>query len=133
METLLKQYNNFEECVLLEVNWLHHGFRIELIFDYIWQRPGLLHDNLDTPVLVGVVFEEVHRFYVQNDWTETILAEPEAMGWGVSEASRVHVEDDPDYLNRHAGKHDGLRHVAVLWEDERRIDIVCAGLQVHER
>lgn len=133
METLLQQYNQFRECILLDVEWLLEGFRIQCTFDYIWGKPGVVRDNLDEELRVAVTFEAVRDFRIRNDWSRAMMADPERMDWGVSEIALIEVKDDSDFLRPFESEDGRGRHLAVLWEgDLRRIDVVCSQLEIHE-
>ena len=132
MRALLETYNNFQECILLDVRWEHYGYKLDLVFHYIWASGGAIRKNLDQPHLLHVVFEGVHEFHVRNAWTDAMFEEPASMNWGASEVALVRVENDPKYVGPYGSSGREAYHVCVYWEGDRRIDIVFTSLSVRQ-
>jgi hypothetical protein len=132
MRELLAEYQDFQECVLLDVRWRQWGFALELVFDYIWKEKDVLRDNLDAEEKVVLRFSAVQEFHVSYKWNDFILSEPEVIDWGSGEISLIRLEENESFLEKYRSRPVPFHHVAVLWEgsDKRRIDIVFSQLEI---
>ena len=52
------------------------------------------------------------------------------MNWGMNEIALIRLEDDENMLAPYRDLPLEHHHVAVLWEDDRRIDIVFVHLEI---
>jgi hypothetical protein len=125
---LLESYHNLSECVIENINWKDYGTTVEVIFDYIWTDDGRVRPKPDRPENITLTFRLVQEFHMHNYLNATMCAQPGELGWGLNEVAVATVGDDV---------HDQYRflpvpfnHVAFLWEDERRIDIIFSELEI---
>ncbi len=129
----IEQYNKFAECLLLEINWTHYGTTAELVFNYVWTVDGKIRSNLGQEERVILKFKLVQEFHLKNALSDAILAQPERLNWGINEIALVEIEDNADFLKTYRGLSIPVHHAAIMWEDERRIDIVFGELEVANR
>lgn len=132
MEDLLAAYQNFQECVLLDVRWRQWGFTLELVFDYIWKEKDVVRDNLHAEERVVLRFSAVQEFHASYGWNDFILSEPGVIDWGSGEISLIRLDDSESFLGGYGSRAVPFRHAAVLWEgsDGRRMDIVFSRLEI---
>jgi hypothetical protein len=132
MKDLLAKYQDFQECVLLDVRWKQWGFALELVFDYIWKDKDVLRDNLVAEERVVLRFSAVQEFHASYKWNDFILNEPEVIDWGSGEISLIRLEESESFLEKYRSRTVPFHHAAVLWEgsDKRRMDIVFSQLEI---
>jgi len=131
MKDLLAKYNNFEECILLDVRWKEWGYSMELVFDYIWKEKDVVRENLGIEEeRIVIRFSAVQEFHARNEWNDTNLREPQEMGWGAGEVALIRLENSETFLEKYRSRPVPFYHVAILWESERRIDVVFSQLEV---
>ncbi|GAA2213980.1 hypothetical protein GCM10009850_094440 [Nonomuraea monospora] len=120
IERLLTGHRHFEECLLADVRWRHYGTTVELVFNSIWDGDRIRPDILARPRLVTVRLHLVQEFRLANAINEAVARDPESLDWGFSEVAMVSLaEEGPDH-----------HRLAVLWEGDRRIDVVFRGLDI---
>jgi hypothetical protein len=132
MKDLLAKYQDFQECVLLDVRWRQWGFSLELVFDYIWKEKDVLRENLDIEEKVVLKFSAVQEFHASYKWNDFIFSEPEVIDWGSGEISLIRLEESESFLGEYRSRPVPFHHAAVLWEgsDGRRMDIVFSQLEI---
>ncbi len=130
MNDLLTHYNQFQECLLLDIRWLRYGFTLELVFDYIWQAPGILRPNLDAEERVLVTLQAVQEMHIVNDWADENLERPEDIPWGVSEIAIMYVEHNSPLIAKYQTPLPQYHHLILAWESDRRIEIVCGEIHI---
>ena len=131
MENLLTKYNHFEDCILLDVRWKQWGYSLELVFNYIWNEKGVIRGNLDiAEERVVVRFSAVQEFLVRNQWNDSLLTEPDLMNWGSGEVSLIRLENSESLLEKYGSRPVPFYHAAILWESERRMDVVFSELEI---
>jgi hypothetical protein len=133
MMKTLEQYNQLAECILLEMNWTHSGTTAELVFNYVWTDGGKIRPNLEQEEIVVVKFKLVQEFYIKNALNDAMLAQPERINWGLNEIAFVKIEENEAFLKNYRFLSIPFHHAVILWEDERRIDIVFGDLEVESR
>lgn len=127
---ILRIYNNFDECVILDVALRDYQTTLELSINNIWETPETIRANLDEVDMVVVTFKLVQEIHVSNDLNSSKLLEPERMDWGMNAIALFRLEDDHVLLDRYKDLPVRFHHMAILWESERRIDIVFAHLEI---
>ena len=130
MVKTIEQYHQFAECILVEINWTNYGTTAELVFNYVWTDDGKIGSNLEQAEIVVLKFKRVQEFHLKNALNDDILAQPERINWGLNEIACVRIEDNADVLKSYRSLSIPFHHAAILWEDERRIDIVFGDLEV---
>lgn len=130
MHDLLQKYNNFDECIILEVRLRDYQTTLELLINYIWDDQGNIRPNLDDLDLVVVRFQLVQEIHISNDLNSAKLIEPERMNWGMNAISLIRIKDQESKLAPYRGLPVSFHHAAISWESARRIEVVFAQLQI---
>lgn len=91
IEELLKKYNNFSECVIEQIRWLHYGTTVEVVMNYIWTDEGQIRSDLDRADLVTLRFSLVQKMHIDNALNDSMVSEPEMINWGKNEVSMVRL------------------------------------------
>jgi hypothetical protein len=130
---LLEKYHNFDECVLVDIDWRDYGLTVDLAFNYIWQENGTIRANLDAEEIVILRFKLVQELHVIGALNEAKITQPEAVDWGINTVALVKMEEKEEFLNKYRNFSIPFHHVAVRWEYERRIDIVFSDLEVFRK
>ena len=129
IENILEEYNDFRECILQEVAWEDQGTTLELTFDYVERQDGEVLLDLQRDSITMRLFL-VQEFHVRNALNDAILREPYRINWGLSEVALVELKEDEKFLAYYENPVVPLHHLAILWETERRIDIVFSGIEM---
>ncbi len=131
---ILTKYKNFEECVINDIQFKKHGYEVEFLINYIYNKKGVINFDIDRQT--KLIFNCVQEFRITNSWNSSQISEPENINWGSSEVAIIQLSDgDSDLLNKyksHLEENISFHHVEVLWESERRIDIIFKDLSVEE-
>jgi hypothetical protein len=140
MDDLVRSFNRFQECIIVEMRLLDYQTTLELIFDYIWAPDGTIRPNLDAEERVRLQFRLVQEIHITNALNDSQLREPEMMNWGMNEVAWVEIKDDEAYLKKYNNYSHGFHHAEILWEGDkvlrragektRRIDVVFADLEI---
>jgi hypothetical protein len=115
LATALQAWRSLQECLLDDLRFANYGYSVELTFNYIWDRAGRLRPGAqEQPLHVRIRLDGVQELHMAGGLTESILARPELIDWGLSEVALVraiHSKRAPLALE-------------VRWEGgERRIEI----------
>jgi hypothetical protein len=127
---LLGIYNHFDECIIMDVALRDYQTTLELYINNIWEKPGTTRANIDDLDLVVVTFKLVQEIHIRNALNSAILMEPEHMSWGMNAIALIGIEDDHVLLDRYKDLPVRFHHAAIQWEDDRRIDVVFANLDI---
>ena len=145
MIELIYNHHQFQECVLTEIKWRNWGLGLDLVFNYIWpdcdgffiderghKRVKLVtpRSDLDTPLFKTLSCQLVQEFSVHNYLNDQVINHPDEVDWGFSEIALVDIPDDNAFLSKYRHHRIAFHHVRVLWEGDRRIDIVCKDLAI---
>ena len=130
MKRVLERYNKFQECVLTDIVWTNQGTSLEIVFDYIWGEDGKIRSNVDQQAKVVLRFSLVQEFHMRAGLNQAMLAEPDRINWGINEIALVDIDEDETALAPYCGLSLPFYHAIILWETERRIDIVFSHLDV---
>ena len=133
MIKILEQYHQLAECILLEINWTHYGTTAELAFNYVWTDEGKIRSHLEQEERLVLKFKWVQEFHIKNALNNAMLAQPERINWGLNEIAFVKIEENEAFLKNYRFLSIPFHHAAILWEDERRIDIVFGDLEVESQ
>jgi hypothetical protein len=52
------------------------------------------------------------------------------LDWGASAVAVVELHDDNLFLAKYRDRAAEYHHLVALWEGDRRIDTVCAGVEI---
>lgn len=130
IKELLSQYNRFEECIIREIKWLDYGLTYEVIFDYIWDEEGKIRKNLDVDLRVSIRFNLVQEFHFNSNLDKHMVLHSENINWGINDISLIQVAENSASLEKYADLPIPFYHIEIRWEDARRIDIICAGIEI---
>ena len=132
MKSYLKpflNYNNFQECIIR--NAKRHFFGLNWIFEieYIWDSN---FDVSNDYRMIELTFSLVQEIHFINSFNASILENPNKTDWGVDEISLIIENADSKYLMEYKSSVKPMRHFSLLWEDDRRIDIICNDFIIRE-
>lgn len=127
---LLRTYNNFDECVIMGVALRDYQTTLELSINNIWETSETIRANLDDVDLVVVTFKLVQELHITNNLNDSVVLEPGNMNWGMNQIALVKMEDERSFLDRYKDLPVRFHHAAILWESDRRIDVVFAHLEI---
>jgi hypothetical protein len=130
IDDLLAEYRNFDECLLLEVRLRDYQSTLELHFNYVYDSDGNFRTNLDEIVPILLRLRLVQEVLIRNNLNATKLLEPERMDWGMNQIALIRLEDDKNLLAPYKNLPLEHHHIAVRWEDARRIDVIFVELEV---
>lgn len=132
IKSLLESHRNLQECVLLDIRWLHFGTTIELIFDYVWDESGKIRADLNQKEPVIVRLKLVQELHLNNALNESMILEPYQINWGINEVAAVRLEENQNMLKPYNKLPKPFHHIAVLWErgNVRRIDVVFSEMEI---
>lgn len=132
----LQQHHEFGECVLLDIRWHHFGTVLDLVFDYAWddiragERQSRIRADVNTPLLKTIRCHLVEELHLKNGLTPAMMESPRSIAWGFSEVAAVRLENDERFLSPYRSALVPFHHLACLWEEERRIDLVFSWMEV---
>jgi len=75
-------------------------------------------------------FGRVQEIHFGNALNASMLAEPEQLNWGMNEIAAMRLIDDPNVLNSYRNLPVIFHQVEIRWENERRIQVVFADVNV---
>lgn len=117
---LLKQYNNFSECLLLDY-WSEDQCRtFVMLVGSIWNMSGKMNPKSDFAQPISLVFDKCRQIDICNSLPQEIFDDPELATWGLSEFALIKVQSTDD----------GLFQFRILWEDDREIGVLCQDLRL---
>ncbi|HEX2868062.1 MAG TPA: hypothetical protein VHO03_13535 [Ignavibacteriales bacterium] len=131
MENLLKKYNYFDDCYLKEIKWSNNFIGLDIIIDYIWEGKKV-RKNLDEEKLIKLSFSHVQKFIFYNNLDSNFFKYEDEIGWGFNNFSIIKLENNSEMLAPYLGFPRKFNHLSILWESERRIDIVFGDLEAIE-
>ena len=75
-------------------------------------------------------FHVVGEIHLKNGLNDSQLTHPHLMNWGMNEIALIEIQDDREIMRPYMNSPVELHHAAVLWESDRRIDIVFSELAI---
>lgn len=130
---LLEGFRNFQECVVEDVKWLDFGTTVEVQLDYTWTDAGQIRPDLEHPEIIVMKFRLVQEFRLSNALNDVMCAEPEQIGWGISEVDVVRLFNEDFFLRQYQFLPAPFHHVAFMFGGDRRIDIIFSELEVSKQ
>jgi hypothetical protein len=143
---LLYQHYEFADCVIEDVKWGNQGAIVDVCLNYVWSdaegfgfdqvrhfyiKEGVMRANLEEALIKVIRFHYVQELHVHN-WFPAELEILEPLSWGLSEVAAVRIAEDNLFLAKYRSLAREYHHITFKWEGDRRIDIVCAGMEVRE-
>ena len=109
-----------EESLLVEVALTHHGYSVRLVFDLTRTSEGALRPDLnERGQRCTVEMHGVQRLQLEGGLSQSMLDQPEAINWGLSEVALVRAEASAVGLQ-----------LQVLWEGKRNVVIDAGSAEV---
>lgn len=131
LRATLHAYRDFQECIVADFRWLHHGTVVEVDMDYIWGTDGSVREDDAPRLFVTIRTESVLDLRVQNRLNTAQVENPSRINWGSNEVSSVVAEAAPGAEFGHP--EIPLYKLTWWWETGPWIEIVCAGIRFEER
>lgn len=131
MQSQLRKYSNFEECVITNIAWEDFGTAIAITFDYIWKANGRIRGDNEDRVLVTLRFKVLQEFMMYNQLRPALLNDLSNLNWSFAEISQLVVQDDErsaKYVHPKFSFHHGM----IQWEEGVWMDLVFAQLEFAE-
>lgn len=110
----LRQFDNLEECLLLSLGLVHHGYTAELRFEHL--RRGRA---VPETAFVTVTMEAVSTLRLVGGLSRSMVEHPENINWGLSEVALVNSYPATAGI--------GLK---VAWESDRLIIVEAARASI---
>jgi hypothetical protein len=129
----LEKYHFFEDCLLRQARLTQFGTAFELEFAYIWDDADPHAAKLaDAPRSITLSLQGLREVRIITALPHAVLQAPHLADWGLTEVAVIRLLDDSDSLGGNGGPAGTLHHLAVLWESDRRIDIIFAQATIAE-
>ena len=129
--SLLNKYKNFQECVLLDMDWRDLGLTIDFKFNYIWRENKRELASSEQECIIR--FKLVQELYIVRDLNEVMISNPKEIDWGINEISVIRIEDDDRILDKYQHLSKTFHHAVIYWENKRKIEIVFAEMEIIPR
>ncbi len=114
----LKEYNNFQECIIEDIVFSDFGTSVSISFDYIWINEKELRKNLDEKHIVTLKFFLVNKFLMENELSKVLVDSPNSMNWGINEISKINIIESVNKM---------FYTVEIIWESKRKIVLEFKG------
>lgn len=88
----LHAYRDFDECVVLDVQWLDWGTSLKVDVDFVWRDDGSVRSQEDNRRIVSIRFVGVSEMRLVNDLADAMVGEDASPGWGLGEIACLRVE-----------------------------------------
>lgn len=88
----LHAYRDFDECVVLALEWLDWGTVLVVDLDFVWRDDGSIRTQSDDRRIVSIRFFGVSELSVLNDLTDAMVHGDAFKGWGLGEIACLRVE-----------------------------------------
>ena len=115
-----------------ELRFVYAKQRLELEFEYIWDRRVGPNEwkVAAKSLLVVVTLEPVDEALITVSARPGLREDPSQANWGVSEVAVVRVEDPPGEAQRVTSR--PLHKLVVAWENGQQIAAVFERLQIED-
>lgn len=128
----LFQRNNYGECIIYSLEVMDFGTTIRIQLNYIWDSKGKVRTNLDEPLLVTMFFRLTQLLLIDNAMNQTQVLHTDELNWGFNEIALMNVVQNSNLTVNLSHLPIPYTHVALMWESNRRIDIVFSEFEVQE-
>jgi hypothetical protein len=133
-KNMLKSYKYFQECILLDLDWKHHGLVLDLVFDYVWDKSGTIRrDEKIERVIIRLSLVQEVQFMTGLDYTA--LDNIENLNWGMDEIAIVKIINDGELLYKYRSFDRQLFHLLVDWdfssiEFKRNLNVIFSEMKI---
>lgn len=128
IKAYLHNYEDLGECVLEKIAFKNYGVAIELEFYNIWNGKGQMKFKKTNRLILK--FNLIQEFKFKGALNRFMVAEPEQINWGINEIAAIRITDNPEILKPYSGFSIPFHHAEIVWEQDRRIDIVFGDLDI---
>lgn len=123
--------------MLHDVLWQDYGTTLGFVFELAWDAEGHLiaERPADLRTILVTLFQ-VQELHLRNSLNDTVLTQPEEIGWGLSEVAWADLENDANRLAPYANRPSAFNHLVFRWEGERsgenprRIDVIFSSIEI---
>lgn len=128
----LELYNNFQECIIKNIEILNYGLTINFILNYIWKDSEIRSDlHIDNDILIE--FHTVMELRFNSGLTSAMIDNIQNINWGINEISCIRVINNNVDLEKYSKFNKKFIHIEIVWENERKIDIVCEKIKIDNK
>ncbi len=126
----LKKFNNFRECIIENLILEKYCTTVSATINYIWNENFSLRPNISSKKIIRLNFHIVQEFRIRNDLTPIMMENIHELNWGFNEVSQISLENESSLLQSYGHLNKELHHIAFLWEDSKRFDLVCSEIEI---
>lgn len=130
IQELLNQHHSFSECIIADFDWARFGTEVELTLRYIYDDDGHIYKSMDDWRTLVLRFLLVQELRISNGLTQTMCNRPEQLNWGFSEIALMKLVENSELAEPFRELSMPFHHMSILWETERRIDIVFSEIEI---
>jgi hypothetical protein len=88
----LHAYRDFDECVVIDLQWLDWGTSVKVDVDFVWRDDGDIRTKQDNRRVVSIRFFGVSEVHVVDDLTDMMINDEALLNWGHGEISLLTIE-----------------------------------------
>ncbi len=85
-------YRDFEECVVVGVEWLDWGTSLNVDIDFVWQDDGSVRSTGVSRRIVSIRFLGVSDLHLVNDLVDGMVGGSASVNWGHGEIACLRIE-----------------------------------------
>ncbi|MGH7495431.1 MAG: hypothetical protein ACREOO_23990 [bacterium] len=127
---IIEVHRGFSECILEDIIWKNFGITVEFTIRYIYDNYGRILKSMDDWQILVLRFNLVQELRISNALKQAMCNEPERLNWGFNEIALTRLENDSRLIYPFREFDIPFHHIAILWENERRIDIVFSEMEL---
>jgi hypothetical protein len=117
----LERFGNFQECIIEDLAFEDFLTTLVVSIINIWTDHGRLKKDVDSnKELVQLKLKGIQNLSIFNNLTPNILHHLDMINWGFNEIAMVEIEKEDR----------GFMKVSFMWENERKIEITCIGINI---
>jgi len=117
----LKRYNSFEECIIEDIRFHNYLSTVEIDFNYIYDKMGLIRSDLEDKKILTLQFSLVSELRFIGGLSLENLQNIENANWSLNEIALVKLKDNQEDLLTFNGR---LNQISILWEGVRELNII---------
>jgi len=125
-------WNNFEECLLQNIQFVDFTSSVILEFNYIWSAEGAIRDDIESvPKIVKVVCRLVHELHFIGGLTVSMCQSPAKIDWGLSEVSSISINEEQGLeYSKYTERGIPIVSLCCHWEGSRKLEIICSSIDI---
>lgn len=129
---ILNRYNDFSECIINDILFRNFGTSISIDLLYIYSENGQIFRAQDDYRKIRINFNLVQKFILNNFLNSSICTIPSNINWGINEISLMQIKNEDSILEPFKYLPLEFSHLEILWENDRRIDLVFHEFEIIE-